>query len=58
MFVSYMTHPEHGVHIAYSKDEVERCKAHGWTEKPGEGAETDPPQKPKRGPYKKRKQRS
>ena len=26
----YMTHPNHGTHIAYSDDEVEKCKTHGW----------------------------
>lgn len=27
----YMTHPNHGTHIAYSHEEIERCKANGWT---------------------------
>lgn len=53
MFVSYMTHPEHGVHIAYSQDEVERCKAHGWKERPNEGVNKEPAPKAKRGRKKK-----
>ena len=27
----YMVHPDHGTHIAYELDEVERCKLNGWT---------------------------
>lgn len=26
----YMTHPNHGTHIAYSQSEVDTCKANGW----------------------------
>lgn len=29
-FPCYLVHPNHGVHVAYSEDEVERCRAHGW----------------------------
>lgn len=29
--IVYMTHPQHGTHIAYSDDEVSRCKANGWS---------------------------
>lgn len=27
----YMTHPDHGTHIAYSEVEVETCKKNGWS---------------------------
>lgn len=30
----YLTHPKHGVHIAYSKEEVEACLRNGWTIRP------------------------
>lgn len=26
----YMTHEDHGVHIAYDEAEIERCKVNGW----------------------------
>lgn len=26
----YMSHPNHGTHIAYSQAEVDTCKANGW----------------------------
>lgn len=26
----YMSHPNHGTHIAYSQTEVDTCKANGW----------------------------
>lgn len=26
----YLTHPQHGTHIAYDQSEVDRCKANGW----------------------------
>lgn len=29
--ITYMTHPDHGTHIAYSKAEVERCESNGWS---------------------------
>lgn len=29
--IVYLTHPKHGVHVAYSDDEVARCKANGWS---------------------------
>lgn len=29
--IVYMTHPQHGTHIAYSEDEVARCKLSGWS---------------------------
>lgn len=29
--VTYMTHPEHGTHIAYSDVEIETCKNNGWS---------------------------
>ena len=29
-FPAYLLHPQHGVHVAYSDDEVARCRAHGW----------------------------
>lgn len=28
---TYMTHPDHGTHIAYSEAEIETCKQHGWS---------------------------
>ena len=28
--LQYMKHKDHGTHIAYSQDEVERNEAHGW----------------------------
>ena len=27
-----LTHPDHGIHIAYSDVEVAECKKNGWTE--------------------------
>lgn len=27
---TYLTHPEHGTHLAYDDGEVERCKKNGW----------------------------
>lgn len=30
----YLTHPEHGVHICYTLEDVEEHKQIGWTEKP------------------------
>ena len=38
--VFYLTHPRHGVHVAYSRQEVEACKANGWQE--GAPAEEPP----------------
>ncbi len=32
----YLYHKDHGVHIAYTEQEVERCKLNGWVEKPEE----------------------
>jgi hypothetical protein len=29
--LTYMTHPEHGTHIAYDHAEVERLQKTGWT---------------------------
>ena len=29
--ITYMTHPDHGTHIAYSDAEVDRCKNNGWS---------------------------
>lgn len=29
----YLYHKDHGVHIAYTEQEVERCKLNGWVEK-------------------------
>lgn len=29
--IVYLTHPKHGVHIAYSDAEVKACEANGWT---------------------------
>jgi hypothetical protein len=26
----YLTHPDHGTHIAYTQDEIDRCLAEGW----------------------------
>jgi hypothetical protein len=31
--VIYLYHKDHGVHIAYTEQEVERCKLNGWVEK-------------------------
>ena len=28
--MQYMKHRDHGTHIAYSQDEVERNESHGW----------------------------
>lgn len=28
--IVYLTHPKHGVHIAYDQSEIDRCKANGW----------------------------
>ena len=28
--LQYMKHRDHGTHIAYSQDEVERNESHGW----------------------------
>ena len=30
----YLTHPEHGVHICYTLEDVEAHKLIGWSEKP------------------------
>lgn len=27
----YLKHPEHGVHIAYTPEEVDACRLNGWT---------------------------
>lgn len=32
--IVYLYHKDHGVHIAYTEQEVERCKLNGWVEKP------------------------
>jgi hypothetical protein len=32
--VVYMTHPQHGTHIAYSQQEVEACQKNGWSIRP------------------------
>lgn len=42
----YLTHPNHGTHIAYTQQEVESCLKAGWTirqDKP----ESKPAEKPK-----------
>lgn len=26
----YLKHPDHGTHIAYTPEEVEACRKHGW----------------------------
>lgn len=26
----YLTHPLHGVHVAYTEDEVRECQKNGW----------------------------
>lgn len=31
--IVYLYHKDHGVHVAYSDDEVTRCKLNGWVEK-------------------------
>lgn len=41
--IYYLTHPQHGSHVAYSEDEVARCKASGWVER---GAAASPPPAP------------
>jgi Zn ribbon nucleic-acid-binding protein len=30
MMLVYLEHPDHGVHIAYSKVELEECLQNGW----------------------------
>lgn len=35
----YLTHPVHGVHVAYHDHEVARCEAEGWTVRRGEAAQ-------------------
>ena len=43
----YLKHPEHGVHIAYTPEEVEACRLNGWTpieeENPAQPAVTEEP---------------
>lgn len=41
----YMTHPNHGTHIAYSLEEVERCRANGWTVREDKPQAPDEPKK-------------
>lgn len=30
MALTYMTHPQNGVHIVYSEDEQKECEKEGW----------------------------
>lgn len=50
----YLTHPKHGVHVAYSADEVKRCEANGWTLRQEPPAVAEPERK--RGPGRPRKE--
>lgn len=43
----YLTHPDHGTHIAYSDQEVERCKANGWVLRKDSSEIQEPRQKRK-----------
>ncbi len=27
---TYLTHPDHGVHLAYTDEEIKKCEATGW----------------------------
>lgn len=36
-FPCYLVHPQHGVHVAYSEDEVARCRPHGWVPREEKG---------------------
>lgn len=46
--ITYLTHPLHGTHVAYSQDEVERCQRNGWKvrEEPRKASPTPPPPAP------------
>ena len=45
---TYLTHPEHGTHIAYSEMEIENCKQNGWSvygsEPPRKAIKEPPPE--------------
>lgn len=30
----YLRHKDHGIHIAYSENEAEKCEANGWVRDP------------------------
>lgn len=47
----YLTHPNHGTHIAYTNLEVEECIKAGWTikEEPLNDTSKKEPVKPQRG---------
>lgn len=32
--MTFLTHPEHGTHIAYTDSEVALCQKNGWTVRP------------------------
>jgi len=44
----YLTHPLHGVHIAYSDAEVKLCLKNGWTVKDAAEKAAEPVERVKR----------
>lgn len=38
----YMKHPQHGVHLAYTDDEIKACEANGWVRRDAQAVQPVP----------------
>lgn len=48
----YMTHELHGVHIAYTEDEIKICESNGWKVREGQSVTAVSPPEPSTAPKK------